>query len=346
MRHHRARPLHVLALAPVAAIVAGVLGLTPHALAAASKAPAAIVITVDPGAGGQPTTAHPGTPFDPGAIGTNGLLEKDVDLDVGRRLASVLRSDLVDVVMTRNTDVYLSASTRQKISTTHRAALVVSIHAATSANPATDASLVLYPNHGSAAFAQTLSDALTAQISIDGVPGGGAVFGDAAWVRSPAPVATVDMGYLSNRNDAALMATASFRQEVAIGVRDGVEAYLPAIIARRDAIRAWRSHSGSLAEGSLAPASAALPGTNGFQFGPVIAWLAAIGGVGLVLLFRDAVARVLVVIIALVMRLAGGVMRVRRAAIRRRRRRRRVRTDVRPEHPYQRSGSVYDDIPL
>ncbi len=347
MRHHRARPLHVLALAPVAAIVAGVLGPTPHALAAASKAPAAIVITVDPGAGGQPTTAHPGTPFDPGAIGTNGLLEKDVDLDVGRRLASLLRSDLVDVVMTRNTDVYVSAATREKISTTHRAALVVSIHAAASSNPATDASLVLYPNHRSAAFAQTLSDALSAQISIDGVPGGGVVFGDAAWVRSPAPVATVDMGYLSNRSDAALMATASFRQDVALGVRDGVEAYLPAIIARRDAIRAWRSgHSGSLADGSLAPTSAALPGTNGFQFGPVIAWLAAIGVVGLVLLFRDVVARVLVVVIALVMRLIGGVMWLRRAAIRRRRRRRRVRTDVRPEQPYQRSGSVYDDIPL
>jgi N-acetylmuramoyl-L-alanine amidase len=347
MRHHRARSLHVLALAPVAAIAAGVLGLTPHALAAASKAPAAIVITVDPGAGGQPTTAHPNTPFDPGAIRTNGLLEKDVDLDVGRRLASLLRSDLVDVVMTRNTDVYVSAATREKISTTHRAALVVSIHAAASSNPATDASLVLYPNHRSAAFAQTLSDALSAQISIDGVPGGGVVFGDAAWVRSPAPVATVDMGYLSNRSDAALMATASFRQDVALGVRDGVEAYLPAIIARRDAIRAWRSgHSGSLADGSLAPTSAALPGTNGFQFGPVIAWLAAIGVVGLVLLFRDVVARVLVVVIALVMRLVGGVMWLRRAAIRRRRRRRRVRTDVRPEQPYQRIGSVYDDIPL
>ena len=76
-----------------------------------SKAPAPIVVTVDPGAGGQPTTAHPNTPFDPGAIGDNGLLEKDVDLDVGRRLAALLRADLVDVVMTRSTDVYVSAAT-------------------------------------------------------------------------------------------------------------------------------------------------------------------------------------------------------------------------------------------
>jgi N-acetylmuramoyl-L-alanine amidase len=345
MRVPRARFLHILAIAPVAAIAAGVLGPTPHALAA-SKAPAPIVITVDPGAGGQPTAAHPNTPFDPGAIGTNGLLEKDVDLDVGKRLAALLRADLVDVVMTRSSDVYVSATAREKLSTAHHAALAVSIHAASSTNPATSAALVLYPNQRSAAFAQTLSDALSAQISNDGVPDGGILFGDAAWIRSPVPVTTVDMGYLSNRADASLMATASFRQDVATGVRDGVEAYMPAIIARRDAIRTWRSGHGSVAQGSLAPASAALPGTRGFQFGSVIAWLAAIAVVGLVLLLRDAVGRALVVLIALVVRLIGGLMWLRRAAIRRRRRRRRVRTDVRPEQAYHRGGSVYDDIPL
>lgn len=345
MRHHRARFLHILAIAPVAAIAAGVLGPTPHALAA-SKAPTPIVITVDPGAGGQPTAAHPNTPFDPGAVGTNGLLEKDVTLDVGQRLAALLRADLVDVVMTRSSDVYVSATAREKLSTSHHAALVVSIHAATSTNSATSAVLVLYPNQHSAAFAQTLSDALSAQITNDGVPDGGILPGDAAWIRSPVPVTTVDMGYLSNPTDASLMATASFRQDVATGVRDGVEAYMPAIIARRDAIRTWRSGHGAVASGSLAPASAALPGTKGFQFGPVIAWLAAVAVVGLVLLFRDAVGRALVVLIALVVRLIGGVMWLRRAAIRRRRRRRRVSIDVRPEQAYQRAGSVYDDIPL
>jgi N-acetylmuramoyl-L-alanine amidase len=349
---HRARSLHVLAFAPVAAIVAGVLGPTPHALAAASKAPAPVVVTVDPGHGGQPTPAHPSTPFDPGAIGTNGLLEKDVDLDVGTRLAALLRADLVEVVMTRRSDVYVSAAARVKASTVHHATLAVSIHATSTSNPRTDGSLVLYPTKASAALAQTLSDALTAQITADGLSDGGVRLGDPAWVDNHAATATVEIGYLSNRNDAALMATASFRQDVAIGVRNGIEAYMPGIIARRDAIRAWRSgHPGSVLPGSLAPASAALPATNGFQFGPVIAWLAGISAVGLVLLFRDAVARVLVVLGALVVRLFGSVMWLRRAAIRRRRRRQRTstyaRVDPAPEqHVVGRRGSVYDDIPL
>jgi N-acetylmuramoyl-L-alanine amidase len=335
---HRARSLHILALAPVAAVLAGVLGPTPHAQAASSRSPAPIVVTVDPGHGG---------PSDRGAIGVNGLLEKVLDLDVATRLAALLRADLVEVVMTRSSDVYVSAARRQRVSIAHHAALVLSIHAGTATDPRTAGSLVLYPTSASAAFAQTLSDALSAQIATDGDPGDGVELGAAAWSHNPVPAATVEMGYLSNRTDASLMASASFRQDVAVGLRDGVEAYMPAIIARRDAIRAWRSgHPGTVAPGSLAPASATLPGTSGFQFGPVIVWLAGVGIVGLVLLFRDAVARVLVVLIALVLRLFGGVMWLRRAALRRRRRRHRFSPDSPLEQPVPRSGSVYDDIPL
>ncbi len=310
-----------------------------------------MVVTVDPGHGGQPTPARPNTPVDPGAVGINGLVEKNVDLDVGRRLAALLRADLVDVVMTRSTDAYVSAARRQQVSIAHHAALVVSVHAGASSNPRTSGSLVLYPTGASAVFAQTVSDALAAQITADGATNAGVALGDPAWTRSPAPVATVEMGYLSNRSDASLMATARFRDDVAIGVRDGVEAYLPAIIARRDAIRAWRSsHPDAILPGALAPASAAIPGTSGFQFGVVIAWLVGIGLVALVLLFRDAVARILVVLIALVVRLLGAVMWVGRAAIRRRRRRRRTSRSLSAsafeEREPHRTNSVYDDIPL
>jgi N-acetylmuramoyl-L-alanine amidase len=349
MRVSRARFLHILVIAPVAAIAAGVLGPTPHALAAATKAPAPIVVTVDPAFGGQPTPANPDVPFDPGAIGVNGLMAKDVDLDVGKRLASLLRADLVNVVMTRSTDAYVSAARREQIAVAHHAVLVISIAAATAANPNTRGSLVLYASTASRAFAQTLSDALAAQVATDGLPDGDLALGDAAWARSHLPAATVEMGYLSNRTDATLMATTSFREDVATGVRNGVEAYMPAIIARRNAILAWRNgHPDAVTPGGFKPASAAIPGSSGFQFAPVIGWLLAIVAVGLVLLFRDAVARVLVVVIAIFVRLFGGVMWMRRAAIRRRRRRQRsdVSARSRPVAPERHRGSVYDDIPL
>ena len=348
---HRARSLHVLALAPVAAIFAGVLGPTSHALAAAPKAPAPIVVTVDAGHGGQPSAAHPTTPFDPGAIGTNGLLEKDVDLDVASRLAALLRADLVDVVMTRTSDVHLTAAQRRRISAAHHAALVVSVHGNASTNAKAAGAVVTYPAASSLTFARTLSDALAAEIGRDGVPDAGIAQGDADWLHNPVPAATLEMAYLSNPAEAALLATAAFRQDVATGIRDGIEAYMPSIIARRDAIRAWRqSHHAGATPGSLAPASAAIPGSSGFQFGPLIAWLAGIALVGAVLLWHDAVARALVVLAAMILRAFGGLMWLRRAAIRRRRRRQRTRTTTavvpvaaRSPQPH---SSVYDDIPL
>src|ERR1700720_1285394 len=103
---HRARSLHILAIAPVAAIVAAVLGLTPQALAASSSAPAPIVITVDPGHGGRSTPTNPGAPSDPGEIGINGLVEKNVDSVVGLRLVALLRATRLEVDVILDETVY------------------------------------------------------------------------------------------------------------------------------------------------------------------------------------------------------------------------------------------------
>ena len=350
MRHHRARFLHVLVLAPVAAIFAAALGPAPHALAATKTAPAPIVVTVDPAFGGQPTAAHPNIPFDPGAVGVNGVLEKDVDLDVGSRLATLLRTDLVDVVMTRGADVYVSDAQRQRISSKHHAVLVVSIVANVSSNRKAAGSLVTYASTASRVFAQTVSDALGAGTTPDGVPDLGVAADPAAWPGSHVSTAAVKMAYLSNPTEAALVTTAAFRDDVAAAIRNGLEAYMPQIVARRNEILAWRNaHPGSVSP-SLRPTSANIEQGTGFRFGPLILSLLAIAAVGLVLLFRDAVARVLVLVIAVIARLFGGLLWLQRAAIRRRRRRRRVGTDVRTEQPYEpprrRAGSVYDDIPL
>ncbi len=370
MRHHRARFLHILAIAPVAAIFAGVLGPTPHALAASANAPVPIVVTVDPGHGGEPTPANPGMHFDPGAIGTNGILEKDVDLDVGKRLAALLRADLVDVVMTRTGDSFVTDARREQISIAHHAALLLSVQASSSTSAKTSGAMVRYATASSVKFAQTVSDALGAQITDDGMPVGGVSSGGTAWAHNPVPAAIVDIGYLSNPTDAALLATATLREDLAVGVRDGIEAYMPAVVARRDAILAWRNaHPGAVSP-ALAPASVTVQEGQGFRFAPLIEWFLGIALVGLILLWRDQVARVLVVLGAVVVRLFGSVGWLRRAAVRRRRRKLRGRTlpmseamgartwelratSMAESEPIQvvadarrRVASVYDDIPL
>jgi N-acetylmuramoyl-L-alanine amidase len=83
-------------------------------------------IVIDPGHGGHDT----------GTIGPHGLLEKDLVLDVSRRLGKLLRSRLgADVVLTRRDDSFIPLETRTAIANQEQADLFVSVHANSSHDP-------------------------------------------------------------------------------------------------------------------------------------------------------------------------------------------------------------------
>ena len=78
------------------------------------------VIVIDPGHGG----------VDPGAIGRSGVREKDVVLGFAAHLAAKLRaSGGFEVVMTRDSDVFLRLDERRQVARDNNADLFVSIHA-------------------------------------------------------------------------------------------------------------------------------------------------------------------------------------------------------------------------
>ncbi|HET6369888.1 MAG TPA: N-acetylmuramoyl-L-alanine amidase [Nitrospiria bacterium] len=77
-------------------------------------------IVIDPGHGGK----------DPGAIGRNGLTEKEVVLDIGLRLRKLVIKRLKKkVLMTRSTDVFIPLEERTFMANAKRADLFISIHA-------------------------------------------------------------------------------------------------------------------------------------------------------------------------------------------------------------------------
>jgi N-acetylmuramoyl-L-alanine amidase len=83
-------------------------------------------IVIDPGHGGHDT----------GTIGPNGLEEKDLVLEVGRRLGKLLRARLgAEVVYTRSDDTFIPLETRTAIANQERADLFISIHANSSRDP-------------------------------------------------------------------------------------------------------------------------------------------------------------------------------------------------------------------
>ena len=83
-------------------------------------------IVVDAGHGGHDT----------GTIGPNGLMEKDLVLDVALRLGRLLETRLgADVIFTRDDDSFIPLETRTAIANEHQADLFISIHANSSQDP-------------------------------------------------------------------------------------------------------------------------------------------------------------------------------------------------------------------
>jgi N-acetylmuramoyl-L-alanine amidase len=83
-------------------------------------------IVIDPGHGGHDT----------GTIGPNGLEEKDLVLDVSRRLGTLLQTRLgAEVIFTRQDDTFIPLETRTAIANQEGADLFVSVHANSSHDP-------------------------------------------------------------------------------------------------------------------------------------------------------------------------------------------------------------------
>ena len=82
-------------------------------------------VMIDPGHGGK----------DPGAIGPTGLKEKDVVLEIGRKIREKLsRSGEFDVRMTRDEDVFIPLEERTAMANKGRADIFVSLHINASRN--------------------------------------------------------------------------------------------------------------------------------------------------------------------------------------------------------------------
>lgn len=76
------------------------------------------IVVIDPGHGGK----------DPGAIGYSKTREKDVCLDVGKRLRKELEKKGIKTVMTRDKDVFIPLEQRTKIANRNNGKLFISLH--------------------------------------------------------------------------------------------------------------------------------------------------------------------------------------------------------------------------
>ena len=104
-------------------------------IAAPEAAPPSLTIVIDPGHGGSET----------GAVGPGGLEEKDVTLQIGRRVAATLPKALTcRVLLTRDSDSVISLDDRTSVANRERADLFLSLHANSSRAPGARGSETYY----------------------------------------------------------------------------------------------------------------------------------------------------------------------------------------------------------
>ncbi|HAH20636.1 MAG: hypothetical protein A2Y00_02225 [Omnitrophica WOR_2 bacterium GWF2_43_52] len=116
-------------------------------------------VVVDAGHGGH----------DPGAIGRTGLREKDVNLDIAKRLSSLLRTRGIDVVMTRPIDTFISLEKRADIANRANADLFISVHSNSARTSGLNGFEVYYVSEKMNDVSRALAAAKTA--SLDFSPG-------------------------------------------------------------------------------------------------------------------------------------------------------------------------------
>ena len=123
------------------------------------------IVVIDPGHGGP----------DSGAIGTNGILEKDVVLDIAKQCLQLNRSlfqDSLEIYLTRYTDTLVSLSDRPRLARALEADSFVSIHCNQAPNKKAQG-FEIFLFHGqvdkeSNAIASNLADQLQQRLGIYG----------------------------------------------------------------------------------------------------------------------------------------------------------------------------------
>jgi N-acetylmuramoyl-L-alanine amidase len=208
------------------------------------NAPFALVV-IDAGHGGQ----------DSGTVKT-GLVEKDLALDVARRLERLLRERGFVTVLTRADDSYVSLQERATIANNQPESVFVSIHFDDAGRAAATGIETYYAAHRATLperlaswlpFLQRISaeppdvesqnlagfiqESVVAQTQATNRGTRQQQFFVVANVRHPAVL--VEGGFLTNKDEALKLTVADYREQLAAGIADGIVNYRGSILEQR-----------------------------------------------------------------------------------------------------------------
>lgn len=177
-----------------------------------------IVIGIDPGHGG----------CDSGAVGPTGVKEKEINLDVARRLKQELEKSGAQVVMTRTDDTNTPLYERPKMAKDADALVLISLHANALPDGADPykkhGTSVFYYNNEAKLLAKTLQERLIADL---GTTNDGFNRSSFVLTRPTMPLCVLlEVAYMIHPTEYMLMLDENFRQKAAVSIKSGLEKYL------------------------------------------------------------------------------------------------------------------------
>jgi N-acetylmuramoyl-L-alanine amidase len=215
----------------------------------AGPGPFALVV-LDPGHGGQDSGATCG-----------GVMEKDLTLDVARRVDQLLQAQGIATLMTRTGDSYVSLANRAALANRTPDCIFVSIHFNEAKKPASSGVETYYaehqvsskeplipwlpflrrtaleaPNPGSESLAGFIQQSLVARTQEADRGTKTEQFFVIANVRHPAVL--VEGGFLTNKEDVTKLENADYRQQIAAAITEGILRYRDVLRQRQGILAA------------------------------------------------------------------------------------------------------------
>lgn len=173
-----------------------------------------LVVMIDPGHGGK----------DSGAVGLNGLLEKDVILPISQQIGAILEQKGIQVILTRTSDYFVDLAPRVQMAKQANVDLFVSIHANSVDNRPDANGLETYYFDSGYRLAQTIHNSILQSIDIRDRGVRRARF--YVLRNNPMPAVLVEVGFVTGNIDSPRLATPEYQNQMAQAIAQGIIQYI------------------------------------------------------------------------------------------------------------------------
>ena len=175
-----------------------------------------VTLVIDPGHGGN----------DKGTTGARGTNEKEINLKTAEMLKSKLRSAGAEVIMTRESDVYVDLRKRVSISHQYAADTFISIHYDATDDSSISGFTTYYTNSFQRKLAEYVHEGLAKKVTLRnrGVQPGNYL----VTRENKQEAILIELGYLSNPSEESIVTTDFYREQATLGIYQGILKYFDA----------------------------------------------------------------------------------------------------------------------